>query len=101
MAFWNSNGLLIGRIAAPDKLHWLTGSKGDISALTVRVNNVFLAGKHRILLSVRDEYNVLIDQIDNIFFDVQLLLLSVGAVNQFGIVQIDSEWSAPEALTIK
>jgi hypothetical protein len=30
-----------------------------------------------------------------------LLLLSVGAVNQFGLVQIDSEWSAPEALTIK
>lgn len=101
MAFWNENNVLIGRIAVPDKIRWLTGEEGDIYTLTVKVNNVFLAGKHRILVAARDKYNILIDQIDNIFFEVQPLLLRGDAVRHYGIVQIKSEWSAPEMLTAK
>jgi lipopolysaccharide transport system ATP-binding protein len=101
MAFWNENNVLIGRFGVPEKIRWLTGKKEDIYTLTVKVTNVFLAGKHRMLVSVRDRYNILIDQIDNIFFEVQPLLLRGDAVRYYGVVQIKSEWSAPEALTTK
>jgi lipopolysaccharide transport system ATP-binding protein len=76
MAFWNANGVLMGRIAAPDKMQWLTGEKEDICAITVKVNNVFLVGKYKLLVSARDKCNVIIDQVEN-----------------------DSEWSAPATLT--
>jgi len=101
MSFWNANNVLIGRIAVPEKIRWLTGDEEDICTLTVKVNNVFLAGKHRILVALRDKYNILIDQIDNIFFEVQPLLLRGDAVRQDGVVQINSEWSAPVRLANK
>jgi hypothetical protein len=41
----------------------------------------------------------MIDQIENIFFEVRPILLREGAVRQYGVVQIDSEWSAPVTLT--
>ena len=101
MAVWNANDVLLGRIAAPEKMRWLTGDNENICALTVKVKNVFLAGKHRILVSVRDKSDVLIDQVENIFFEVQSILLKEGSVRQYGVVQINSEWSAPLALTTK
>jgi lipopolysaccharide transport system ATP-binding protein len=99
--FWNSNNVLIGRFGIPEKTRWLTGEKEDIYTLTVKVTNVFLAGRHRIVVSVRDRYNILTDQVENIFFEIQPLLLRGDAVHHHGVVQIKSEWSAPEALTTK
>ncbi|MFC1792141.1 ABC transporter ATP-binding protein [Planctomycetota bacterium] len=101
IAFWNANNVLLGRIAAPEKIHWLTGYEEDIYTLTVKVNNVFHAGKHRILVAIRDKDNILIDQIENIFFGVQPLLSRGDAVRQCGVIQIDSEWSDPEKSTTK
>lgn len=99
IAFWNSNDILIGRITAPDKMRWLTGDDEDIYTLTVKVNNVFLAGKHRILVSARDKCNMIVDQVENIFFKVQPNLFREGTVRQYGVVQINSEWHAPVTLT--
>ena len=101
MAFWNANGVLIGWIAAPDKMRWLTGNKEDICALTVKVKNIFLAGKYRILVSAKDKCNTLADQIDNIIFEVQPILSRDGAVRHSGVVQINSEWSVSVMLTTK
>ena len=95
MAFYNTNGVLIGQIAAPDKIRWLTGNKGDIYTFTVKVNNVFLAGKYRILVSAKDKCDTLSGQVDNIFFDV----LPVSSKHNYsGVVQIDSKWSDPVML---
>jgi lipopolysaccharide transport system ATP-binding protein len=101
VAFWNANGVLLGRITAPDKTLWITGDEEDICTLTVKVKNVFLAGKHRLLVSAKDKCDASIDQVDNIFFDVQPLLLGEGAVRPYGVVQISSEWDAPVKLTTK
>jgi lipopolysaccharide transport system ATP-binding protein len=98
MAFWNANGVLIGQIAPPDKIRWLTGNEKDISTLTVKVNNVFLAGKLNILVSAKDKCNTLVDHVENIFFEVQPLLLREGAVRYYGVVEINSEWSDPVTL---
>jgi hypothetical protein len=101
MAFWNANGVLLGRVDAPDKMLWMTGDEEDICTLTVKVKNVFLAGKHKLLVSARDKCDVLTDQVDNIFFEVQPLLSGEGAVRHYGVVQISSEWDAPVKLTAK
>lgn len=101
MAFWNANGVLLGRIAAPNKMRWLTGDKDNICTLTVKVKNIFLAGKHRILVAARNECNVLVDQVEDIIFEVQPILLKDGIVRQYGVVQINSEWSAPVTQTTK
>ena len=34
-------------------------------------------------------------QVEDIFFEVQPILLKDGIVRQYGVVQINSEWSAP------
>jgi len=98
VSFWNANGTLLGLIAAPEKIRWVTGDKGDIYALTVKVNNVFLEGNHRIIVSARDKSDRVIDQVRYISFEVLPASMKTYAVKHSGVVQINSEWSAPVML---
>jgi ABC-type polysaccharide/polyol phosphate transport system ATPase subunit len=100
VSFWNANGTLLGLIAAPDKKHWLTGNREDIYTLTVKVNNVFLAGNHRIIVSARDKSDRIIDQVRYVSFDVLPASIKDGAAHH-GIVNINSEWNPPVKLTTK
>ena len=101
MAFWNANGLRIARISDEKKSCWLTGDKGDISTVTVKMNNILLTGRYRIKATVRDKYANRIDRIENTFFEVLLGSATVIPARNEGVVQIDSEWSNPEIVSTK
>jgi lipopolysaccharide transport system ATP-binding protein len=99
VSFWNMNGTLLGRIATPDKMNRMTANKEDIYTVTVKVNNVFLPGNHRVIITARDESDMAIDQVRNICFEVLPESKIEASTNQYGIVQINSDWHAPEMLT--
>jgi len=95
IAFRDADGLVIGWIVAADEKYRLSGCKGDSCVLTVKVNNIFLAGTYSFLILVKDEYGNKVDYIRFVFFEV--LAASLGAVQHpnTGVVQIDSQWSDP------
>jgi len=99
VSFWDANGTLLGRIATPDKMARMTGNKDDVYTITVKVNNVFLAGNHKIIVTARDKSDMAIDQVRNISFKVLPASIKEDEAHQYGVVQINSEWRAPEILT--
>jgi len=101
MGFWNENGLRIARVADIEKCCRPTGSRGDIGTLTVKSKNIFLAGRYRISLAVRDESVAIVDRIENVFFEVLPTLLAGSPARYDGIVQVDSEWGSPEIVSTK
>jgi lipopolysaccharide transport system ATP-binding protein len=99
MTFWNENGLRIARIANTKRYCWLTGSEGDVGTLSVKSKNIFLAGRYRISLDVRDESSTIVDRVENVFFEVLPTMLTKAPTRYTGIVQIDSEWGSPQIVS--
>jgi hypothetical protein len=95
MGFRDANGLKIASVSDEKKSCWLTGNKGDIYTLTIKLNNVFLAGRYSISILVKDKYENKIDYMRDLFFEVLPMLIDAGRHYNSGVVQIDSEWGVP------
>jgi lipopolysaccharide transport system ATP-binding protein len=92
IAFWNRNGLAIARIADPEPERWLDGKQGDVQSLTVKVKNVFVAGTYSISAGFRDKSQVLIDRIENVFFEISPSFAGDTHAHNEGVIQLPTEW---------
>lgn len=101
MGIWNANGLRIARISDEKKSCWSTGDKDCVSTITVKMRNIFLAGRYKIKATVRDKFEARVDRIENTFFEVLSGLATGTPVRNEGVVQINSEWGNPETISTK
>jgi len=87
MAFWDSNGVLIGRVSASQNA-FIEANQSPEVTLTVNIGNTFQVGKYKTLVTVRDKYGNLIDKVNDIYFDI----FSSGSDKIYGVMQIKSNW---------
>ena len=88
MAFWDSNGVLIGRVS-DSRNALLEANQSPEVTLTVTIGNTFQVGRYKTLVTVRDKYGNLIDQVNDIYFDI----FSSGSNKIYGVMQIKSNWN--------
>ena len=88
MAFWDSNGVLIGRVTNSQNT-FIEANRSPEVTLTINIGNTFQVGRYKTLITVRDKCNNLIDKVKDIYFDI----FSSNSDKLYGVTQIKSEWN--------